>query len=412
MPKAEELARLDAMVSTPNVFASVQVSEMLSAATEGLPAPISVVDLEAFDANARQLAVRSHGKPIRLATKSLRNRELIDRALAAPAFKGLMAYSLREALWLVGLGYKDILVAYPTVDREAILQLAHDEEALREIVLIVDNVAHVELFQAARPILPVRIALDVDSSLRVFEGARNPIHIGVRRSPIHSVADVGTFLDSIQGKTGVTLIGAMFYDAQIAGMPDKSWVLRTMKKVSRAELANRRVEIIEAMTARLGPLELVNAGGTGSVGDFERATEVTEVTAGSGLYAPALFDGYRDLGARPAAYYGLDVVRHPRPGIFTAFSGGYVASGTVDASRHPKPIDTRYRTLSNEGVGEVQTPLRATKGARVLEIGERVWLRHSKAGEQMERFNLTYLLHDNKIVAESPTYRGEGKNFG
>lgn len=71
----------------------------LSEPTGQLDPPFAVVDLEAFQHNAAELATRAAGKPIRLATKSIRCRELLRRALATPGFAGLMCYSLGEALW-------------------------------------------------------------------------------------------------------------------------------------------------------------------------------------------------------------------------------------------------------------------------------------------------------------------------
>ena len=59
-----------------------------------------VVDLDAFDANAADLVRRAGGKPIRVASKSLRVPALIARALAHAGFSGVLAYTLREALWL------------------------------------------------------------------------------------------------------------------------------------------------------------------------------------------------------------------------------------------------------------------------------------------------------------------------
>ncbi|HEU5485580.1 MAG TPA: hypothetical protein VFU98_11790, partial [Microlunatus sp.] len=103
----------------------------LAAATEGLPTPYAVVDLDAFDANAVDMVDRAHGLPIRIASKSLRCRTLLDRALAGaprpasaggrflsppagPGFRGVLAYSLAEALWLARNGHADIVVGYPT----------------------------------------------------------------------------------------------------------------------------------------------------------------------------------------------------------------------------------------------------------------------------------------------------------
>ena len=79
------------------------------------------MDLDAFDANAADLARRAGGKPVRVASKSLRVPALIERALAAPGFRGVLAYTLREALWLCEQGITDdIVVGYPTVDRAAL----------------------------------------------------------------------------------------------------------------------------------------------------------------------------------------------------------------------------------------------------------------------------------------------------
>ena len=67
-----------------------------------------------------------------MATKSLRCRYLIERALATPGYRGVMCYSLAEALWLHAAGTSDdLLVAYPTVDRRALRALAADGPARR-----------------------------------------------------------------------------------------------------------------------------------------------------------------------------------------------------------------------------------------------------------------------------------------
>jgi D-serine deaminase-like pyridoxal phosphate-dependent protein len=56
----------------------------------------------------------------------------------------------------------------------------------------------------------------------------------------------------------------------------------------------------------------------------------------------------------------------------------------------------------------VQTPV---TGARALAVGDRVYLRHAKAGELCERFNSLLLVEGDKVVDEVPTYRGEGCSF-
>ena len=60
-------------------------------ATADLDPPFAVVDLAAFDSNARDLVRRSSGVPIRVVSKSLRCRHLIERALAQPGYRGVPA---------------------------------------------------------------------------------------------------------------------------------------------------------------------------------------------------------------------------------------------------------------------------------------------------------------------------------
>ncbi len=159
-------------------------------------------------------------------------------------------------------------------------------------------------------------------------------------------------------------------------------------------------------------LELVNGGGTGSLEATAADASVTELTAGSGLYCPTLFDGYRAFSARPAAWFALPVVRRPAPDVATCFSGGYIASGPVGHSREPRPVaPSGLSLLRAEGAGEVQTPVRGD-AARDLAVGDRVWFRHAKAGELCERFDRLHLVDGDRVVEQALTYRGEGRTFG
>lgn len=377
-------------------------------ATEHLPAPLAAVDLDALDENARDLARRAGSTPIRIATKSVRCRAVLDRVLAVPGFAGLMGYSLPEAIWLVGLGATDVLVAYPTVDRLAINQLASDDSLRAAITIMVDDPDHLRIIAESVPpgSEPVRVCLDVDASLRIGR-----VHLGTRRSSVHSVEQARSAARLIAAEPSVRLVGIMFYDAQVAGLPDSSADVRAMKQVSIRELRHRRPRIVDAVS-KFARLELVNAGGTGSLDRVADDPCLTEVAAGSGLYGPTLFDGYRDFTPQPAFAYALPVTRRPAPDVRTLFSGGYVASGPVAKTRQPTPwLPEGLSVLPREGVGEVQTPVRG-EGASSLNVGDRVWWRHPKAGEVCERFSTLLLVAADSTVSSVPTYRGEGQCFG
>ncbi len=390
----------------------------LDRATAGLDPPFAAVDLDAFRANARDMLRRAGGRPIRLASKSIRCRALLERTLASgDGFRGTLAFTLPEALWLADHGLRDLVVAYPTADRAALRVLAAREDDAG-IAVMVDDVAQLELVEAAvgtsDAVRPVRVCIDVDASWRPLGGR---VHIGVKRSPLHTPEQVAALAREIVARPGLRLVGLMAYEAQIAGLGDRppgkplmGLALRAVQHASARELAARRAAIVAAVEA-VAPLEFVNGGGTGSIESTSAEPAVTEVAAGSGLYGPTLFDAYSRFRPLPAALFALPVVRRPGRGVVTALGGGYLASGAGDRARLPRPVlPAGLKLDGREGAGEVQTPLLGS-AADGLRIGDRVWLRHAKAGELCERFAELHLIEGDRVVETVPTYRGEGQCF-
>ena len=388
-------------------------------ATAALDPPLALVDLDAFDRNAADLTRRAGNLPIRVATKSLRCRYLIERALARPGYQGVMCYSLPEALWLYAAGTSDdLLVAYPTVDRRALRALAADEGARRHVTIMVDSTEHLDVVDQALSDghAEIRVCLELDVSWRPLAG-RPLVHIGSRRSPLFTPQQAGDVARAITRRPGFRLVGLMGYEGQIAGLGDappghpvRARLIQGIQDRSAPELRQRRTEAVRLIQA-LTSLEFVNGGGTGSLETTAQDESVTELTAGSGLAGATLFDAYRRFTPDPALLFALPVVRRPAPDIATLFSGGYVASGTGTRDRLPRPYLPAGLTLIGvEGAGEVQTPVRGAAAAR-LRTGDRVWLRHAKAGELAERFTDYYVLDGDQVTAV-PTYRGEGQCFG
>jgi D-serine deaminase-like pyridoxal phosphate-dependent protein len=278
---------------------------------------------------------------------------------------------------------------------------------------MVDALAQLDLIDAIaapRERAVIRVAIDADASWR----APALGHIGVRRSPVHEPGEVASLARAIAARAGFRLVGLMMYEAQIAGQGDATGrgdgVIRWMQRRSAQELIERRAAIVGALRD-IAPLEFVNGGGTGSLELTASDLSVTELTAGSGLLAGHLFDGYRAFGPAPAAAFALEVVRKPSPDIATVLGGGWIASGPPVASRQPLPIwPAGLTTLPREGAGEVQTPLRGDS-ARALKVGDRVWFRHAKSGELAERVERYHLVDGGRSVGEALTYRGEGKAF-
>jgi len=400
--------------------------DRLERACAELEPPFACVDLDAFDANRSALARRAAGTTIRLATKSLRCRALIERVLrdGSGAFRGVLALTVPEALWLHDRGLRHIVVGYPSVDRGALAevvqrstQAGRDAPAGERIAVMVDAIEHLELLAGAGagPMTEVDVCLEADAGFWLLGGR---VRIGPRRSPLHTPAQVAELAREIVWRPGLRLAGMMAYEGQIAGVGDRplgeplrALAIQAMQSLSRRELRGRRQLLVATVESITGPLDFVNAGGTGSIESSVSEPWVTEVTAGSGLFGPALFDDYSSFQQRPSAYFALPIVRRPGRRVATALGGGYVASGPAGPDRLPRPWwPAGLRLDPQEGAGETQTPLRGA-AADGLRIGDRVWMRHAKAGELCERFDRLYLVAGDRIVNEVPTYRGEGRCF-
>ncbi|SDJ41816.1 D-serine deaminase, pyridoxal phosphate-dependent [Actinokineospora alba] len=396
----------------------------LDAATEHLDPPVAVVDLDAFDRNAADLARRADGRPIRIASKSVRCRFLLERALRTPGFEGVMSYALREALWLnrewagTDLADTDILVAYPTADRAALRELAADDKARDRISVIVDSVSHLDFIDATlgedHP--EIRVCIELDVSWRPL-GSRH-VHIGPYRSPVFTPKQAADLAVDVSKRPGFRLVGVMGYEGQIAGLGDTpagnpvlGVIRRWMQGRSAQELVRRRGKAVRAVVA-VQELEFVNGGGTGSIEVTRADSSVTEIAAGSGLIGPTLFDNYSRFTPQPAVLFAVPVVRKPGPGFATLLGGGYLASGPANSARLPRPyLPEGLKLLSMEGAGEVQTPVTGP-AADSLRVGDRVWMRHAKAGELAERFSEYHVLDGDKLTMTVPTYRGEDQSFG
>ena len=392
----------------------------LHAATAELDPPYGVISIPALAHNAFDMLRRAGGTSIRIASKSVRVRGVIDAVLALPGYSGVLAYTLLEALWLAEgdaehEGITDVVVGYPSVDRASFRRLALDPLLASRVTVMIDSVEQLDYIDAvispdARECIRVCLELDASWNPRVLG------HLGTYRSPVFTVDDARTLAEQIVTRPGFVLVGMMAYEGQIAGLGNdppsiaRGAAVRWIQKTSARELAGRRAEAVAAVSSLID-LEFVNGGGTGSLESTSRESAVTEIAAGSGLFGPHLFDHYRHFHPAPAASFALPVVRKPSARMVTLLGGGWVASGPPGADRLPLVAwPEGMKMVGDEMAGEVQTPLTG-EAAALLAVGDRVWLRHTKAGELSEHLDAFVMVDGDRIVDTLPTYRGEGKAF-
>jgi D-serine deaminase-like pyridoxal phosphate-dependent protein len=383
--------------------------------------PCLILDLDLFKENISNIVKRlqdntNDDKKIRIASKSVRSISVLNKILELnDIYQGILSYSVREAIFLSDNGFKDIVVAYPSVNTKDISNLCLKIAKGADITLMVDSIDQVKIIQkiASENNVTIKVCLDIDLSTKFFV-----LHFGVRRSPIHDVKSCQIVSDEIKQSKNTLLVGIMGYEAQIAGVPDKSpaknfilnFVIRKLKKSSLKTILTRREKIVKFLTNQGFILHFINGGGTGSVESTVKENIVTEVTVGSGFYSPRLFDYYNAFKHRPSLIYALEVTRIPAKNIYTCHGGGYVASGSLGIDKIPQPyLPNHSKLLVNEMAGEVQTPIENKKFQ--LKIGDPVFMRHSKAGELCEHFNDIIVVSKGVIVDRVKTYRGEGFIF-
>src|SRR5690349_1985429 len=235
--------------------------------------PFAFLDLDAVWANAADMLRRSRGKPIRIASKSVRTRPVLERLLDLdPGFQGILAFTLPEAIWLWEQGFRDIVVAYPTTDRGCLTRLARitSEDPEEAPVVMVDCPEHLDLIEEAAGsfVAPVRVAMDIDLSWWPLRGL---VKIGPKRSPIRTAEQAVALAQEIDRRERTRLVGLMAYEGQIAGVGDNvpkkaitNVLIRTMQSASARDVAERRAEIVTALS-EVAQLEFVNGGGTGSI---------------------------------------------------------------------------------------------------------------------------------------------------
>jgi D-serine deaminase-like pyridoxal phosphate-dependent protein len=389
-------------------------------ALNGRSLPCALINLDALDANIATIRswVDGTGKKIRVATKSIRVPWVLDylRQSLGDLYSGLMCLTVEEAVFLHAKGFDDLLVAYPSVQPSDLKQLASLTKKGVKVSLIVDSEQHLRALSEVGAAKGVELCavIEIDMSYRPFGDAT---HLGVRRSPVRKAKEVLMLARLAESLPGVRLAGLMGYEAQVAGLTDSNPftkalnpIKKLIKKRSIPEVTARRRLIANLLAEGGIEIELFNGGGTGSVKTTPPDDPITEVTAGSGFFCSHLFDYFENFKLLPAAFFALQVVRFPKPGMVACLGGGYVASGESHLDKQPLPyLPGGLSLLPVECAGETQTPLTLPKNAPDLGLGDPVLFRHAKAGELSERFNGFLLIRDGKVIGEEKTYRGFGK---
>lgn len=378
--------------------------------------PCAFIDVDILKQNIQNIAAKSNGKTIRVASKSIRSVAVLKDILdSSSVFQGIMCFTAEEAVYLNQNGLDDLLIAYPIWNQYHLRQIAKLRKAKHTITVMVDSTEHMERLEqiAKEENSTFLICLDFDLSSNYFG-----LHFGVHRSQVKTSEHAMALIHRIRESRYLQLDGIMGYEAQIAGVTDKdpnqqikSSVIRLLKRKSINEIAKKRQNLMEQLRSNDIHVRFINGGGTGSLDQTARDNYVTEVTVGSGFFHPGLFDYYQEFKRQPALAYAVEITRRPSTNIYTCAGGGYIASGPAGKDKEPRVyLPEGARLTANEGAGEVQTPI-YYDGPEPLTQGDPIIMRHSKAGELCERFTHLHMIQSGIITDSYKTYRGDQQCF-
>ena len=374
--------------------------------------PLVICDYDTFKQNLKKAGrlLKEKNKFMRLCTKSVRVPELVKYVEEQEYVNGIFAFNSAEVLFYAQeYQIKDILLGYPIfseIDAEELCQAAKVEGV--NVTVMIDDIKHIKLLEthAKANNVKLNILIEIDVSYH-FIGQT----VGVLRSPLKQKDEIIQLAEAIDNADNLSLRGIMGYEAQNASLGDDKFLYRWVKSKSRKYVNIMRQNIVNTLIEAGYTMDVVNGGGSGCFQENLEESSITEIGIGSLLFKPHIFDSITSLREfAPSLFFALQIVRKPRDNIATAFSGGYVSSGSGRVP--PKVIiPDGLKTLKFEEFGEVQTPFKYNPKSLSLNLGDPIVCRFAKAGEPLEHFNKVYIYSEGEIIDTYKTYRGYGKRF-
>ena len=229
-------------------------------------------------------------------------------------------------------------------------------------------------------------------------------------------AEADALATDITERPGLLLAGLMAYEAQIAGVGDNppgrplyAQAIRMMQRKSAAELPGgaphrRRGPRGDAAGVRQRRRHRLGAQDRGRASRHRDRRRVRAVPPDPVRQLPG-FTG------QPAALFALPVVRRPGPGWVTAAFGGYLA---WQAERGPAAAAVPAgRAPAGQGGGRGRGADPADRPGRGQARGRRPGLAAARQGGRAVRaVQPAAPGRGRRVAATVPTYRGEGKSFG
>ena len=313
-----------------------------------LDTPALLVDLDKMENNIRRMAARCRDSGLhwRPHAKGHKTPAIAHAELHAGAL-GITCAKLGEAEVFADAGISDILIANQIVGNEKIARLVNLCRRA-DVMVAVDDPVHIQaISDAATGIgVDVRVLVEVD--------------VGMQRCGVSPGAPTLALARQARDAPGVIFAGLMGYEGHAMGMddPQKKAACRKAVKI----LAETR-----CMLQREGiPVEIVSAGGTGTLAFTPDYPGITEIQAGGGIFMDTYYrDKLHVRGLEQALTVLTTVISRAAPDRAVADAGRKTTSNYGTLPEVKDRTDVVVTGLSAEHAG-----LRLTNSD--LKIGDKI----------------------------------------
>lgn len=274
-----------------------------------LNTPSLIVDLDRLEANIASMAqlCARQGIGLRPHAKTHKSIEIAKRQMRAGAI-GICCAKLGEAEVLAGGGIESVLVTSPIVTGEGGRRLAALNRLCPDLMVVLDNMATVDLLAGAATESgrPLKVLVDLD--------------VGHRRTGIAPGGDALALAKAIGAATGLRLAGIQGYAGHLMHLGDRP--AREAETFAVMDMLERMRATLEAEGIAC---PIVTGGGTGTFDLDPRANVLTDLQAGSYIFMDVQYDEVWDADdARPPFETALFVQT-------TVISAGHPGAATTDA---------------------------------------------------------------------------------
>ena len=307
------------MVGKPGVGAQQDMSEAerlhrhlvgQQGSRRSLNTPALVIDVEMLDRNIAEMAAfaRAHGVKLRPHSKTHKSLHVALRQMASGAV-GICCAKLGEAEALGSGGVESLLVTSPVVTPPAIARLIALNQAIADLMVVVDHPENVEALSVAADSSrkPLTVIVDIDP--------------GMHRTGVASPAGVVALARDVSRRSFLRYAGVQFYYGNLQHIA--SYAER--KAAIEDRTAYLKGALDQLQSADLTP-RIVTGGGTGTHHIDASLGVLTELQVGSYVFMDSQYHACDLHGSgRPVFEQALQidtrVVSANTPGMVTIDAG-------------------------------------------------------------------------------------------